>query len=84
MALFDANVIMEYTNGHDQYEYEHDPLSTDKAKKAMSMKVHKFCTNHKVKLSTELVRPLTMVSGCPATFLMAPLCMLSMLKFSSN
>jgi hypothetical protein len=33
MALFDANVIMEYPNGCDQYEYEDDPLYTNKAKK---------------------------------------------------
>ncbi len=33
MALFDAHVITEYPNGCDQYEYKHDLLSTDKAKK---------------------------------------------------
>jgi hypothetical protein len=54
MALFDANVITEYPNGHDQYEYEHDPLSTDKAKKAMSMKVHKFCANHNIKFAPKV------------------------------
>jgi hypothetical protein len=48
MALFDANAITEYPNGHGQYEYEHNPLSTDKSKRSTSMKVHKFCAKHNV------------------------------------